>query len=325
MWVIVLSAGAYLLLPRLAEVREALHLLPRAQLGPVLWALVFQAIALLAQAWVVQRIAERTGVHLRFGRVLEIVLAAGVAILLLPSLGISGLLIRARYFDEDGAGADTAVLTLGLESLGLGVAYCMLLVPALLQELSRSHQAPWKPTLLLMGMVVLANVGLGYLLSQRRTRDWRYALLKQVNRWLSRFRRPVLDASRVEQRLHVLREALPLRNSSEGLGWLLANAIRAGSNVLCLYAALAAFGQSLPLHTVLIAYILADVAGWMTTVPAGLVANETALAALLAQAGTPLATAMAVVLLFRLVSLWLPRVFGVPAWMHLQRRSPRSL
>jgi uncharacterized protein (TIRG00374 family) len=325
MWVVVLGVGLYLLLPRLADLREALRLLPQARRGPVLWALAFEVVTLLAQAWVVQRIAERTGVHLVFGRLLEIVLAAGVAILLLPSLGISGLLIRARYFDEDGASADTAMLTLGLESLGLGVAYSLLLVPALLQELSRGHDAPWEPALLLMGLVALASVGLAHLLSRRRTQDWRYNWLEQLNVWLVRLRRPKVDMARLEQRLTVLYQALPLHSATEGLGWLLANMVRVAGAVLCLYSVLASFGQRLPLHIVLIAYILADVAGWMTTVPAGLVANETALAALLAQAGVPLATAMAVVVLFRLVSMWLPRVLGVGAWMHLQRQSRRSL
>jgi uncharacterized protein (TIRG00374 family) len=86
---------------------------------------------------------------------------------------------------------------------------------------------------------------------------------------------------------------------------------------------LRAFGQSVPLYSSMACFVVSDVLGGITTLPGGLLVLETALSALLVNAGVPLSASVATTLTFRLITLWLPRAAGGIAWFSLQRRSPR--
>jgi len=91
--------------------------------------------------------------------------------------------------------------------------------------------------------------------------------------------------------------------------------------ILCLAACVAAFGgRSVPVASIGVVYLTGSALGSIMPTPGGLGAVEAALTAGLTAAGLPGAVAVSSVLLFRLLTFWLPVPFGWAALHFLERQ-----
>jgi uncharacterized membrane protein YbhN (UPF0104 family) len=104
---------------------------------------------------------------------------------------------------------------------------------------------------------------------------------------------------------------------AEGIGGALL--VTAGY-ILCLAACVRALGGSLMLASVAVVYLTGSAVGSIVPTPGGLGAVEAALSASLGAAGLPGATAVSTVLLFRILTFWLPVPVGWGALNYLQRK-----
>ena len=92
------------------------------------------------------------------------------------------------------------------------------------------------------------------------------------------------------------------------------------SYILCLAACVAAFSRSVPITKIALVYLTGSAIGSIMPTPGGLGAVEAALTAGLTAAGVPGAAAASALLLFRLLTFWLPVPFGWGALRYLERR-----
>jgi uncharacterized protein (TIRG00374 family) len=90
--------------------------------------------------------------------------------------------------------------------------------------------------------------------------------------------------------------------------------------VLCLWAAAAALGVHLSVVAALLVLTLGVGAGSATPTPGGLGGYEAGLVAGLIAYGADSSAALAVALLFRLISYWLTLAAGAVAFAYAQRR-----
>jgi uncharacterized protein (TIRG00374 family) len=88
--------------------------------------------------------------------------------------------------------------------------------------------------------------------------------------------------------------------------------------ILCLAACVAAFGRSVPIASIGVVYLTGSAIGSILPTPGGLGGVEAALTAGLTAAGLPGAVAVSAVLLFRLLTFWLPVPFGWAALHYLE-------
>ncbi|HEX6469304.1 MAG TPA: lysylphosphatidylglycerol synthase transmembrane domain-containing protein [Streptosporangiaceae bacterium] len=102
-----------------------------------------------------------------------------------------------------------------------------------------------------------------------------------------------------------------------GLGGTL---LLTASFVLCLDASIRAFGGSIGWTTVVIVFLTGNALGSAVPTPGGLGAIEGALTLGLTVGGLPAGTATSAVLLFRLLTFWLPVLPGWAAFAYLQRK-----
>ena len=91
------------------------------------------------------------------------------------------------------------------------------------------------------------------------------------------------------------------------------------SYIFCLAACVAAFGRSAPIAKIGVVYLTGSAISSIVPTPGGIGAVEAALTAGLTAAGMPGAAAASAVLLFRLVTFWLPIPFGWAALRYLER------
>jgi uncharacterized membrane protein YbhN (UPF0104 family) len=275
-------------------------------------------IALAALHYFASALAARAaaGSSLPYGETFLVALSAAAANRITPA-GIGGSALTGRYFVRRGglsavgaAGSVVAMTVLGAVAdfatllvivlvggwVGLagGASEIGVIVSGVRSALGPAR-SPW-----LWLVVAIVGAGLtGSLLSRHRVR---------LRRWIASFVAPVRVLVRTPSALATL---------------LLASA----STTLILSVAFVATTAMVPgpqpattAGALIVAFMLGSAAGNLVPVPAGLGATEAALVAVLVAARVPVANALEDVLIFRLITFWLPAAAGVPVAALLRRR-----
>jgi uncharacterized membrane protein YbhN (UPF0104 family) len=254
--------------------------------------LTYVAAALSLSGWVVE--------PLRFGRTLLAQVAGSFVKLVAPS-AVGGVALNARYLQRSGIPPALALASVGVsQAVGLVVHIALLAVFVLITGTSTT------PAFSVPGWayVVAGLLGGAALLLAATPRG----------RALSRSRLQPL----MTETLPRLAEAVQRpRKIAEGFGGTLLVSV---GFVLCLWAAVHAFGGRVDIATLAVVYLAGSAVGSAAPTPGGIGAVEAALVAGLTAGGLPTETAVSAVLLFRLVTFWLPVLPGWLAFNALQRR-----
>jgi uncharacterized membrane protein YbhN (UPF0104 family) len=279
------------------------------------WQYMIVVVALAALHYLATAIAARAaaGTPLRLRETVLVQLAASAANRLTPA-GLGGSAVNARYFSRRGLALPSAVgavvildllgsvadiLVLGLLAgvgrlLGLGGATAeMSLLASKLYKLTAPLRSSW--TLLALAAVVMIAVLL------------RRHLGARGGEALRRFAEPLRQLRRRPAALFTL---------------LLAS----GSTTLVLAFAFVASTAMVPgpqphvaIGGLLVGFMLGSAASNAVPTPAGVGSTETALTLVLVTSGVPAAHAVEVVLIYRLLTFWLPAIVGLFATRHLHR------
>ncbi|MCW2647309.1 MAG: hypothetical protein QOG22_669 [Pseudonocardiales bacterium] len=280
------------------------------------WQYTCVVLALAALHYVATAIAARAaaGIPLPLGETLLVQLAAAAANRLTPA-GLGASAVNARYFSRRGLampaalGAVIALSVLGavadlivLSALVLGGLWLGLsggsqqiqLLGARVANLVAPLLSPW----LWAGLGVGAVIALVWRRRKHRgrPRDWRQ-LWTPVGALL---RRPSSLAT--------------LLTASGATTLILAFAFVASTAMVPGPRPAASLGA------LLIAFMVGAAAGSAVPVPAGIGSTETALAAVLIAMHVPAGHAIQEVLIFRVLTFWLPAIVGVLATRRLNRR-----
>jgi uncharacterized protein (TIRG00374 family) len=107
------------------------------------------------------------------------------------------------------------------------------------------------------------------------------------------------------------------RKLAEGIGGAL---LLSAAYIGCLAVCVRSLGGSIPIASIAVVYLTGSALGSLVPTPGGLGAVEAALSAGLTAAGMPGAAAVSAVLLYRLITFWLPVPLGWLALRYLERR-----
>jgi len=289
------AAAVYLLAGELA----------RASLGSTLrevnWQWGIVALALSASTYVGATISLSGFVagRLSFFRTL-LVQVAGSFITLVTPAAVGGAALNIRYLQRRKIPAAVAAASVGVAQVVAFVLHIVLIVifAAIAGSSAGEHiQPPRWAWFVLAGLVVLALAVFAIPAGRRELRARVSPMLGQV---LPR----LLDVAQQPRKLAL------------GIGGAMLLSL---SYILCLAACVAAFGRSVPLASIAVVYLTGSAIGSILPTPGGLGGVEAALTAGLTAAGLPGAVAVSSVLLFRLLTFWLPVPFGWAAMSYLER------
>lgn len=186
----------------------------------------------------------------------------------------------------------------------------------------------------LSGHILLSVVVLAVSPGQFAAVDWRWhpsfkawqylglLLMATVGLWLFRRYLP-----RVRQSLRLLLKELTgyRRRPGRLLAGLSSSLGLTFANVLALYCCAQALGGAVTLLTALVVFSIGLTLGTLTPTPGGLGGIEAGLVAGLVAVSVPLSEALAIVLLYRLISYWLSMLAGLPAFLVSLRRGYFSM
>ena len=236
-------------------------------------------------------VAERLG----FTRTVLVQLASSFVTLVTPA-AVGGVALNVRYLQRRKIPSPVAVASIAVSQVVALVLHILLLAMfaaiAGTGTRARSGRRPghtsWWPA-----CVVLAGAVLAFPAGRRLVRARVSPTFGQV---LPRLVEVAQDP----------------RKLIEGIGGALLLSL---AYIACLAACVAAFGGSVPIAKIGVVYLTGSALGSIIPTPGGLGAVEAALTAGLTAAGVPGGVAVSAVLLFRLLTFWLPVPLG---WVALQ-------
>ncbi|MDX3524705.1 lysylphosphatidylglycerol synthase transmembrane domain-containing protein [Streptomyces scabiei] len=263
------------------------------RLATARWPWLAAALGATCLTWVAAAVTRQGALveRLPAGRLLATQFAAGAANHLLPT-GLGASAVNLRFMTVCGVSLPRSSAALALYLLAESVARVGLLLALLLAFPRALRPGALLPdgtsTPLLVAAVVVASGAVALVLLVRRPRTAVF-----------RFVRTALGEARS---IH----ARPARVLALWGGSLAFPALQAG----VLAAVGLALGLDIPVAHMALAYLAATVAVALVPTPGGLGSVEAALVVALVAAGGPVAVATAVVLAFRIITVWLPLLPG---------------
>lgn len=294
-----LLAGLVLVVSRRAEVEEFVRLAEQAQPRWLLLAAVLQAGTYLAQGAVWLLISRAAGGPLTLWDATRLTIAKLFVDQSLPSVGISGTLLVSEALERRGlarpASAAAAVGYTASNQLAFALSVAVAVVLAGMR--GESIRALLLATMLALGCGMLM-AGSALLLAGRAGGRIRGALTRIPPL------RPVL---------RTLAEADPRLAHRGDLLWTATvyQALNILLDAATLWVVFAALGLRPPFAAVFTSLALSNVFRMVGVLPGGLGTFEAASVVALRLAGIQLSAALSAVLLFRLLSFWLPML---PGW-----------
>jgi uncharacterized membrane protein YbhN (UPF0104 family) len=226
---------------------------------------------------------------------------AGSFIKLVAPAAVTVVAVNTRYLQKQGVRPGQAVASVGASQLAGMMTHVMLLILfgfATGYGNAESLTPSRTVVIVLLGVAVAAAA---------------VTTVPPARRLVLRRLRPLVSGV-VPRLLDVLQTP---RKLLTGLGGTL---LLTASFVLCLEASILAFGGSISWTVVVIVFLSGNAIGSAAPTPGGLGAVEGALTLGLTVGGLPVGTATSAVLLFRLLTFWLPVLPGWAAFAYLQRK-----
>jgi uncharacterized membrane protein YbhN (UPF0104 family)/tRNA A-37 threonylcarbamoyl transferase component Bud32 len=294
------AIGAYFLLSQLAHI-EFGPLVQNAEWGWVAAAVAFSALSYVAAAMsLLGFVPERVP----FPRTVAAQVAGSFVKIVAPA-AVGGVALNARFLQRAGVRPGLAVASVGASQLfGLGCHILMLLAFGYLTGVEKTPSLSPSRTviagLLTVAVLVLAVTSVPFL---------RKFVLTRVRS---------LFAGVVPRMLDVLQRPQKLIT---GIGGML---LLTACFVMCLDASVRAFGRedmpALSIASVAVVFLAGNALGSAAPTPGGVGAVETTLTVGLIAVGLPREVAIPAVLLYRLLTLWLPVLPGWLAFNQLTRK-----
>ncbi|MGH3243172.1 MAG: lysylphosphatidylglycerol synthase transmembrane domain-containing protein, partial [Spirillospora sp.] len=296
--IVALSFAAYIVIPQVASLNFG-TLTATASWYWVLVALGAAALTYVAAALMLMGFVPE---KLPLGRTIIAQVAASFVKLVAPA-AVGGVAVNTRYLQRSGMRPGQAVASVGASQLvGLVTHILLLILFGFLTGSTTKATQDLAPSRTVVIAVLSLGLVAGLALTVPRVRREVTTRLKSM---FSGVVPRVVDVLQSPKKL------------TTGVGGTLLLTV---AFVLCLDASIRAFGGSLPLTSVVVVFLTANALGSAAPTPGGLGAVEGALTLALTISGLSAETATSAVLLYRLLTLWLPVLPGWGAFTYLQRK-----
>ncbi|WP_236652048.1 lysylphosphatidylglycerol synthase transmembrane domain-containing protein [Streptacidiphilus neutrinimicus] len=288
--------AAYLLVGQLTN--NPLTKLAHAQWG---WIMIAVGASIASYVGAAMSLAGFVPEQLPFWRTFAAQVAGSFVKLVAPA-AVGGVALNARFLQRCGVRSGQAVASVGASQLvGLGMHILLLLGFGFIAGTANSSDVPSARTVitvLLVAAVVVLIV----------------TAIPPLRRWVFQQLR-TLFIGVIPRMLDLLRTPSKL---ATGFGGIILVSI---AFIACLYTCVLAFGGTAGFAAIAVVYLAGNAAGSAVPVPGGIGTIDAALILLLSSAaGVPATIAGPAVLMFRLLTFWLPVLPGWGCFSYLQRR-----
>jgi uncharacterized membrane protein YbhN (UPF0104 family) len=294
--VLLIVLALYVLLPQVSIFHSSWHLLGNLKLS---WALTAVALTLATYLFAALTYCLLALQRLRYREVIVVQFAAMLVNRLLPAgvgaLGANYAYLRHKHHDQTQSATVVAINNLlGIVGHGLIVVVVLALASGYSRHLAASSLSKAQTTIWIMVTIVCIVIAAAFIYNRKRLTQ----TFKTIGQQIGVYRRR------------------PWRLS----GSLCSSIALTLCNMLCLYSCMLALGVHLPLIIVVLIFSFGISTGTVTPTPGGLGGFEAGLTAGFVAYHVGSGSALAIALLFRLVSYWLMLIVGAVAFVVSQQK-----
>jgi hypothetical protein len=318
LYLIIIGLAVYILLPQITSLEESIHVI--RSMSPWLVSLAFlaQICSYVGRGYLVKAIVDLGKTRLSLVRGVLIAFAAG-------SIGLVGGWVGAgtatyRWIEQGEDNSKEAVLAGILPPFFNEMMLVLVTIIGLAYLLIDYHlsRAQVVGISLSLSLVILGLLVIVYAVQHQATVE--PFVLRSVDRVMHVLRR-AYDPAVIRKAIEDLYQGLALLDNK---GWIrpaLGAAMNVGFNMLSLYFLFLAAGHRIHPGVLVAGYGLAYLLGKVAYIsPGGVGLIEGGMAAIYSSLGVSQSINVVVILSYRLISFWLPTVFGFAAAGYLEKR-----
>ncbi len=252
---------------------------------------------------------------------------------ILPSGGVSGFSYFGVRMREHNIAAGKSTLVQFMRFILIFISFQALLLLGLLMLAFSGDVNNF--VLLISGalitLLVVSTFGMAFILgSKERIRSFSTFITKLINKFINLFRRKNPETISIERVRKVFTDLhenyLILRRNYSGLKRpLLFSFIANLTEVLTLYVVYIAFGQWVNPGAVILAYAVANFAGLISFLPAGVGIYEALMTAVLAASGVPAGISIPVTATYRIISMSIQLIPGYILYYRNLHKKPANV
>jgi putative heme transporter len=317
--VVVVFILEYVVVPQFASASRVLHHLSRISPVLIVFAVVAEAIAILAYSELTRTVFAPHAP--RRIDILRVNLSTLAISHIFPGGTAPASALSYRLFSEMGVPASTNAFGLAFQGAGSAVILNVLFWLALVISIPLRGFNPYYGFAALVGvflMLVFFGAIFMILSGNRNADSWLRGILARLPKMSPERAGVILE--RVTDRITMLTQNRRLLWNT--LAWATANWLLDAAS---LWIFLAAFGFPISPVDLMVAYGLANILAVIPITPAGLGVIELFLIPTLVGFGVPHADALVAVLTYRFVNFWLPIPIGGVAYLSLDWIRPKRL
>ena len=299
----------YLLLPRLVNTQQTLEYISRASYVLLVLAVLLEIAALLGYANLFRYVLRVLDIRMRLPEVLAITLSGLAVSHILSAGGVGGWVVTYNALMKHRVPHGIIFVAIAAQQFFNYVVLWFFFAVALVYLIvvrGGDSVIGYLVGVVLIGLILWLTIYGVYLYNHPTRLRRRVAQLgRLVNRVM---RREVVQERHVDGWIDNL--LVGMRRMTGHRGAFRTTLVLACAfwffDALCLWCTFAAFGTTIGLGHLLVAYVVAYSIGTLAPTPGGLGAVEGIMIALFVSFGVPSAVAVAVVLVYRIINFWLP-------------------
>lgn len=287
----------------------------------ILWLLMiipFQLLNYDAYARLYKHLFAILGDNVKYRRMYRLTLELRFVNYILPSGGVSGISYFGLRMRREGVSATKGTLAQVMKFLLIFISFQPLLILGLLFLAMRNHVNDLVivvASALITSLIIGTLLGIYIMESEARINGFIKFVTKALNWVINIFRRrhpETISIEGVEKAVNDLHtNYLILRNNLSKLKLPLMFALIANATeVATLYTVYVAFGEFVNIGAVILAYAVANFAGLISVLPAGIGIYEGLMTAVLAATGIPAKLSIPVTIMFRILTMFIQLVPG---------------
>jgi len=316
----ILGVALYFLLPKVVGTRHAFTLMVEGNYWLLGLAVLAEIGSFMGYAYLTRFVFHSLQAELGLGLVLRINLAGFAASRIFSVGGIGGYVVTYHALAKRGVSRSIAVVAVATQQFFTYIVLWLIFFVAFfyLAAGGRGSAAGVTFALVCIGLILGHLAYLIYLYNHptklRRRARQAAALINRVRR------KAVIQEGSIDEWVDHLRAGIRPMTARRGA---IRNNVAYASlwwafDILCLFLVFAAYGYTINLGSLLMAYSLAYTVATFVPTPGGLGAVEALLLALFAGFGVPGDVSVATVLVYRLINFWLPIPFGTAAYLTVR-------
>ncbi|MBM2820400.1 MAG: hypothetical protein HW405_160 [Candidatus Berkelbacteria bacterium] len=324
--ILLIGIGIWILIPNIIGLKETLILLERIKYWAFILAVAAESFFYIGSTILTRTVLRMTNDKLSFYDVLKISIMDSFSVQFLPLASFGEAAVDYYFYKAKNIRTSHIILMFIARTMVIWIVFAVIYLIGAAFSPSNSGISPTK--ILIIWLIYFAGFALLFYL---------IFLYTNRNRLLAKAKKLISLANKITNLLKLKRfpeSGIPgIVDKVYQATYILSQNPRLQvysiigalcfwfGDIFCLYFAFLGFGFHANLAIVIFAYCITRILTTISFIPGGLGVAEASLSLIFISFGIPASTALAAVLIFRLISFWIPIPVGFWSFLSLQRNS----